>query len=165
MQFGRGREPLIRWLCLLMPRHRARIRRHLGGAGQGVQAEPAAKAICTPESASEEGQRQEMCISAGPEHLSNARSHVQVREHHGQAGVVVVTVVFPVSWALLSFHRAEGWPSPTQDMCSFSLQVHTGLLRALDKLRVHVFLHREATITDSSDTLFGSNLLTEQTPS
>ena len=27
MQFGRGRKPLIRWLCILMPRHRARIRR------------------------------------------------------------------------------------------------------------------------------------------
>ena len=113
MQFGRGREPLIRWLCLLMPRHRARIRRHLGGAGQGVQAEPAAKAICTPEPASEDGQRQEICVSAGPEHLSNARSHVQVREHRGQAGAVVVTVGFPVSWARCHFTgRGLAQPNP-----------------------------------------------------
>lgn len=56
-----------------------------------MQAEPAAKAERTPEPASEEGQRQETCVPAGPEHLSNARSHVQVWEHRGQMGVMVVT--------------------------------------------------------------------------
>lgn len=113
MQFGRGREPLIRWLCILMARPRAGIRRHPGGAGQGVQAEPTAKADSTPEPASEEGHRQETWVSAGPEHLSNARSHVQVRGHRGQMCVMVVTgFSCLLGSAVISQGRGLAQPNP-----------------------------------------------------
>ena len=163
MQFGREREPLIRWLCILMPRHSQN--KEVSGWGRPGGAGWAC-------SQSRENTRAGLGGRAEAGNLCSCRPRAPLKRQVPRPGLGAPWPdgCYGGDWVFLSpglcSHFTGQGAGPTQDTCRFSLQVHTGLLKVLDKLRVHVFLFdREATITDSSDTLFGSNLLTEQMPS